>query len=332
MKPLIDKKLINKINNLQCECNEKFNNFNNLKSHTSHCNIYRNKIESIITKEIIQYIVNEKIPTKHAADIIFKDYILIKNNTIMCKAKKYGIKLLNSTEAAKSKYARNKYKETCIKKYGKENALSYGTECFLKRNDTVKKRYKKDNVFQVKEIKEKIKTTTLKNYGTDYFLKTPGINKNNGKKSKIHTIVEKWLVDDGINNFESETKLKELIKFNEFKNKIYKPRPDILIKELNLIIEIYGDKWHANPKIYNDEDLIYTWIGEVKAKTIRENNKIRENHINDCGYKIIVVWGSDIRNNNSTKIRQKLIKEIGKWKKQLQKSKKLNQKIDTIYL
>ena len=35
-------------------------------------------------------------------------------------------------EQANSSFVRNKYKDTCIKKYGAENALSKNTKCYKK--------------------------------------------------------------------------------------------------------------------------------------------------------------------------------------------------------
>lgn len=123
-------------------------------------------------------------------------------------------------------------------------------------------------------------------------------------------------------------------RFNEELNRNYKPIPDIYIEEINLIIEIYGDKWHANPDIYIDDDLIYTWRGEIPAKEIRNFNRIREEHLNKCGYNVIVLWASKIAKNNSTNIKDYLIKEINKWKdlklNQLENFKQKKQ--DTIYL
>ena len=64
-------------------------------------------------------------------------------------------------------------------------------------------------------------------------------------------------------------------------------------KNLNTIYEFYGDKWHGNPKIYNQEDIdnvMKTSYKEVYAKTL-----IREELLKKAGYKIITIWESEWR-------------------------------------
>lgn len=325
------------MNEYKCKCNKIFDNIASLRAHKSNCKIYQQYFtelkDKILTKEFLEEMINKRYSILYIANEILKDFPEIKNTTIIKQAKKINVKMLSIKEISKSSQTREKFKKTCLKRYGAENVLSYGTMPFQKKNETIKDKYKVENVFQSEEIKIKIKKTLKKRYGVNHPIYIPGRQKNVGNRSMQHKTIEQWLLENNI-NFKSEKILKDLLIYNENLKRNYGPRPDILIPELNLIIEIYGDIWHANPNIYKDDDLIVTWTGEKTAKEIREKNRLRENHINNCGYKIFVLWSSDIKKNTSTKIKEKLIKEIKQWEKilKLQKLKKLNPKFDTIYL
>lgn len=67
-----------------------------------------------------------------------------------------------------------KYKDTCLEKYGKENALCKGTSSYDKRNNTIKEKYGVDNVFKHPKIIEKIRNS----------------NENNGYWSSIDKVKE----------------------------------------------------------------------------------------------------------------------------------------------
>lgn len=323
---------------MKCECGKDFETEKKLKAHSNNCYthraVLRKLLDNVVSKEfLLEMICKNGFPVLYIANEILKNYPEITNGHIYIQAKKYGIKTPSLKDSSNSKVTRDKFKKTCIAKFGAENPLSFGTISFEKRNKTVLDKYGVKNVFQDETIKNKIKQKIIDIYGVDNPTKINGVRKNVGNTSFLHRVVEKWLIEKGF-NFESEREEKKLVMYNEHLKRVYKPRPDIIIPNLNLIIEIYGDRWHANPSKYKKADLIFTWSGELTAEQIWEKNKIREKHLNNCGFKVFVLWGYDIKNNASTKIKDKLILEIEKWEKILksQKLKKSKMKIDTIYL
>lgn len=70
--------------------------------------------------------------------------------------------------------------------------------------------------------------------------------------------------------------------------------PDIYIKKDNRIIEFYGDYWHANPKIYRQDEIVY--YGR-KAKDIWEHDKDRLATFSFGGYLVDIIWESDFKEN-----------------------------------
>lgn len=83
---------------------------------------------------------------------------------------------------------RNKYKKTCLEKYGVDNS-SKNKEIQDKWKKTNKEKYGCENVFQNEKIKEKIKETNLKNHGVEF----PSQSKEIRNK-----IINKWIKTLGV--------------------------------------------------------------------------------------------------------------------------------------
>ena len=70
---------------------------------------------------------------------------------------------------------------------------------------------------------------------------------------------------------------------------------DILFKELNLVVEFNGTYWHCDPRFYeknysNKKKRLYAeniWDYDYERKTFLEN----------LGYKVIIVWEYDYKND-----------------------------------
>jgi G:T-mismatch repair DNA endonuclease (very short patch repair protein) len=77
---------------------------------------------------------------------------------------------------------------------------------------------------------------------------------------------------------------------------------DIFIPSLNLIIEYFGDYWHCNPNIYNND--YFNKKKNMFAWQIWEYDRSKLDLIKDNGYNLEVIWEGDLKNNN------KIIKHI----------------------
>ena len=295
----------------KCICERIFETNNKLRGHKGKCKEWRSykkkEIEKILTYEFLK---KEFEIEKNSALSICKKLNhpdLLRVSTVISRANELGIKTPSVKQSANNKKTREKYKQTCRDKFGKENALSKGTKGYHKRNKTVKTKYGVDNVFQLEDVKEKIKTTSQLRYGVDNYVQSIEYEKyrNNGRRSKLQQLVEKELNKLGI-NFEYEVPTK-FLKFNEELDRIYSPIVDILIEDKKTVIEVNGDVWHANPEKYNKDDVIVTWDGKQKASEIWKKDKIRKEQIESFGYKVIVIWQTDIK-TDIKKVRKTLKK------------------------
>lgn len=67
---------------------------------------------------------------------------------------------------------------------------------------------------------------------------------------------------------------------------------DFINKEKKHIIEIHGDYWHCNPKIYPD-DFIHPYF-KMTAKERRKLDEQRKLYLESLGYIVTIVWESDL--------------------------------------
>jgi len=115
----------------------------------------------IATKEKLEeeYVVKQKsLPDiKNEFGLWFKETIFL--------LKYYGFETRSIKVSSSLPQRKKKFETTCLKKYGKINVLSRGTDAYDKRNKTVQERYGVNNVFQIEVIKEKITSTIMGRYG-----------------------------------------------------------------------------------------------------------------------------------------------------------------------
>lgn len=91
-----------------------------------------------------------------------------------------------------------------------------------------------------------------------------------------------------------EIELKGSIKYSQNgKNKwIF---PDILVKQYNIVIQYYGDYWHMNPLLCNQNDI--NKRTKTTAKDCWDFDKKRQNLFSNLGYNIYVIWQYDFQNH-----------------------------------
>lgn len=232
-------------------------------------------------------------------------------------------------ESANSPRTREKYKETCKEKFGAENALSKNTTIYHKRNCTVKNKYGVDNIFQLETIKDQINKTMIEKYGSlrlhnpEKQKETKSLWSEEFKQKYIQKLKDSWneKTDEDIyrmiqkkiqtmklnQSFDSLTKMNQiesrisdiLIKLNlpfTFSFFIKKHQYDFIIQNTNILLEIQGDFWHANPKFYKENDKIkMPGKGNILVESIWKKDIKKKQYAENHGYQVLYVWENDIR-------------------------------------
>ena len=275
-----------------------------VNTHTSTCSmrqLYLKEFEeSILTKDYLQSLFDGSNTVSMVHRYILKEYKIYYNISRIIKyCKKIDIKTPTIKESVNNSNTRLLYESTCMDKYGAKNALSKDTSAYKKRNETVKDRYGVENVFQLPEVIDKCEKTSIEKYGYKRYTQTEMYNKsrNCGRRSKIHIKIEEYLTSIG-ESFESDkVHNSRFLKYNKILKREYKPIPDILLKEKRIVFEIYGDRWHGNPKFYKEDDVLPLWKGSMTVKDKWDFDNERRKQIESFGYKVYILWEYDILKN-----------------------------------
>lgn len=84
---------------------------------------------------------------------------------------------------------------------------------------------------------------------------------------------------------------------------------DFLINK-NLLLEVQGDYWHANPKIYSSSDIIDMGAKKMTAQEVWERDKAKEKIAVDRGYKIVYIWENEMRQLSESDLEKLLIERL----------------------
>jgi very-short-patch-repair endonuclease len=105
-----------------------------------------------------------------------------------------------------------------------------------------------------------------------------------------------------------ELQLADLLRVSGFKfvKQMSLPRVycDFYLPEYNLIIEVDGDYWHANPDRFSPDDIIGP--KKTSARQIWANDLQREERIKSHGFRVMRIWASSLK----TKTAQQLVEDI----------------------
>lgn len=268
------------------------------------------ELEKLLNKEFLEqkYII-EKLSANQIGKLIGTTATVVIRHLI-----KLGFDARTVKESCNLDDRKERFIETCLEKYGKPNVLSKGTSAFDKRNKTVLERYGVKNVRQSKLVKDKVgksvsdawknftdqeKELSLKRLhdGRDYWLeeraknfdlymKSGELPKNfcSSVESQIHRLLDEMNIP---------YKVQHKIGRNFF---------DIKID--NLLIEVQGTYWHADPNKYKANDVMKD--GKL-AKEIWEKDKRKKELAESKGYKIKYIWEQELLDNNPLEIIKKLL-------------------------
>lgn len=284
-------------------------------------------------------------------EFLFKNYIIEKKSLPELKKefglnysetpfllKFFNIAIRTIQESKLLEKTQNKFKKTCIDKYGVNNP-SKSAKIKKKKEKTFLKNYGVDNLWKDDDFKKNLNNFYIQKYGISRseFLSNAG---RNTWKNKSPTEKMEWL-DKSIRSETSlqklfsprkgyitsslETKIAsilDLLNYNyERQFPIYFQRDDkkcrkhydFFIKELNLIIEVNGDYWHANPSIYTANDLLHYRFAKITAKDIWERDRIKQKLALDNKYKLLIIWEKDINKKSEKQLIKFLKKKLNEF-------------------
>jgi very-short-patch-repair endonuclease len=303
-------------------CIEAPNNIDNIEkkflyvkiNHTKICD--KNLLIQLYEKELNSLpMIREKYNIDYKSILFLLTYFNIKKRSI---------------SESSFLISQDKYKKTCLNKYGAENALSKNTTAYKKRNENIKTKYGVVNVFQLKEVIDKITQTINTKYGLtkseftsklsrEVWAKKTIEEKNNWLINSIHSDKSYIRIQKGYKVSKLELKIQKIlnqlvitytaqfcIKLSPQKRYFY----DFLLNDYKLIIEIQGDYWHANPLKYKPNDIILFKFGQITACDIWSKNKLKSETARLKGYLVIEIWESEIIKKTDNELKLLLIDKL----------------------
>lgn len=237
------------------------------------------------------------------------------------------IKRRTNSQSKKTKIYKEKVENIFLKKYGVKNP-SQNEEIKKKKIKTMLKNYGRINNFQDKNIQEKaennidrkrswesLKNTLIAKYGVDNMSKIPAVAKKisiaqKKKISKMSKEEKRKMTEKArscIKGYTSKLELRIQEVLNNLKieysnNKfLFGYNYDIIFRN-KIILEIMGDFWHANPKLYESNDLLNFPKKKRYAKDIWKYDKRKKEIAEKKGYSVIYLWESELNNMNNIDI------------------------------
>lgn len=297
------------------------------------------------TKDIIFEKLYEMYVTLEYSVLELSEYYNISSTDSIFLLDFFGINKRSIKEANATNRRSATIKETCLQKYGVDNP-SKSIEIQQKKEETFLKNYGVTNIFSVDGIRDKFHNTMLERYGTGSISNKNGYNHANwwnsidsdDKAARILKMNLGWTKfwnnlsttekdeiilqrkDTYIKNgnhvpFLStsglETRVNGVLQINGisfvWQKWITQKSYDFHILNTNCILEINGDYWHANPKIYDENELIsYPGIKKY-AKDVWAADKYKKELAESYGYKVYYIWEHDMNKLDEGQLTQLIL-------------------------
>ena len=221
---------------------------------------------------------------------------------------------LRNIKESKTEKSKLKQISTNLKRSGYPHNFCKNAPSRIKWETEMLEKEKISNVFLRLDVKEKIKQTLLERYGVDHPMRNSDIVEK-VIKSRLKNPVKNFIRCSGIHKkvceFLNELEIEHTI---EFYIKGDNKRCFYDIKVGNILIEVNGDYWHANPNFYKAKDLLSFHGTLFTAEEVWNLDKEKEELAKSNGYNVLYLWETDI-NKFPEKVKEYLVNEINNEKR-----------------
>ena len=207
-----------------------------------------------------------------------------------------GIQLRGLKDATSSEHCRSKYRQTCSDKYG-DGIINVSQVQSIKdkKAETFMEHYGVDNIWKSPDFYVWLNDFMLKKYG--YKRITGWIGKTQEERDEINRKRFETKTVNGYYDSMLEERVQRILVENNIKHKrcfwLYHHPYDFIIGDhINLLLEVNGDYWHANPKFYKASDIMREG---VTAQDIWNRDKKFRDCLNGSKFKVIYLWEYDMK-------------------------------------
>lgn len=242
-----------------------------------------------------------------------------------------GIRLRNIKQSNSTIRGKNLRKETCLQRHGIENP-SQARSVKEKKKQTFLENYGVDNVWKwcgYQELRDagmlaKYGQRSVPNlYGNADFWGWKNLSEEEKSKRSRDRYWRWWnslseeekrkylqtrsiLMLDGGFSSSLEIRIKQILIRRKIPHIwqywIDSKSYDFKILEANLILEIQGDFWHANPHLYRPDDMLHFPEGHTEAEDVWKRDQKKRELAEKHGYFVFYIWESDIKQMNDSEL------------------------------
>jgi len=252
---------------------------------------------------------------------IKKDVLVyLRNNNIDIRNTSEAIKCWIDKTGGVWNKGLTKNEHPSIMKYAKSR-MGHNNPYFLMKEDSREKtrwwEYKTD--IEIKQIRQKIGDNLKQQYKEGKLIPYSTINPEWAKQTLQKRLegYRQYLISGNKHKFGNPSQAeKEICNILEEYNIRYvkqftianKYSCDLLLPDHNIVIEYYGTYWHCDPRKY--EQGYFNQKKNKTAQQIWEYDKIREHHIIENGYKLVIIWEEDFKCLNTQQRKEAVYEAI----------------------
>jgi len=192
---------------------------------------------------------------------------------------RYGLEVRDISASKMTQGCKKKYEQTNLERYGAPHNMSREHPARKKMIEGLVEKYGITNVFQRPDVIQKI---------DQWYSTVDGAKQSRlpGRFSKMHQVVLEHLRRANVEHV-SEYR----IDTEEGSRRYF----DVAIPSLSLIIEINGDRVHANPSMFSPDEIIKPYgvpfVAKQKWNQDSEKLDLAERH----GWAVLYLWCSEIK-------------------------------------
>jgi len=246
----------------------------------------------------------------------------------------YKIPIRTRSQARQCDAGKERVVNSFKEKYGVENP-SQLEWVKRKKENTFKKHYGVDNIWKSKEYYEWLNDYMLIHYGVKRLSPNGWGWKNASQKRKDERIKKLWDGRDkwwaSLTDEEKSVMMAKLCSLNTLTSKIETRVSDALnrlhityrrwipiginnfdfkLDNSNLLIEVNGDFWHANPKKYKSDDVVPFPHKSIKACELWKKDEKKRLTAESNGYRMITIWEDELKDMTDRKLEDWLLQKI----------------------
>ena len=254
------------------------------------CGICRSKEKLTLPCKYCQK--NTKYNRGHQAEVHKKGGPICKK--CMHKMASKRLKAYKKSLTPQQRQQQSVYGRSCVKAdMGQTVRKQWAT---IKSNTKKYQQFCQDRSDRMKKVWQEYPDSTR-----NYIIKQLASSHGKGR-SKVSDDLKQMMIDNNVyDNFISEEVFHGFI-------------PDEINHDLKIIVEMFGDLYHCNPKKYKDPNIYLKSIGRT-VKEQWKRDRIRLACFYKHGYTVIIVWEKDFRNDP--------VKQIERIKDEIDKKRSL---------